>query len=180
MDILCADDALRQHATVTVRGILVAVITSRLDDDGDSGYAVVVLRGDGGRLEKVECNDIDLPTLKHPGTRFKAAGVREVHPRYGPQIKGVLEFDPSGMDMTGLRVFLDQHVVGVGAARAALLVDAYGHQVVAVLRDEPCRVVADGLLSEAVAQVASQYLQRNAADLAETMAEVYQLLAPAR
>jgi exodeoxyribonuclease V alpha subunit len=169
----------RQHApqTVTVRGVLDHVI-SAIPGDDDGGWAALWLRGDDGCRHKVVCDCIDVGAL-HPGTRFRAAGVAEDDPRWGPQIRGTLELDLSGLNLSGLRVFLVEHVVGVGPARAARLVDAYAHAVVAVLRDDPARVVADGLLPHAVALAAQQYLHRNAPDLAEAMAEVYQLLAPA-
>jgi exodeoxyribonuclease V alpha subunit len=180
MDILRADDARRQHApeTVTVRGVLTDIIATRLNDDGDSGWASLRFCCDDGRSVKVVADDTDVNTLQR-GTRFKVIGLQEDDPRWGPQIRGHMELDPSGLDPRGLRAFLVEHVVGVGATRAYRLVDAYGHLTVTTLRDDPARVVADKLLPEAVAQAASQYLLRAAPDLAEAMAEVYQLLAPA-
>jgi exodeoxyribonuclease V alpha subunit len=177
MAILRADEAPRQQTIVIVRGVLDEIIATVPHDD-DGGWAALRLLCDDDLPRKIVCDDIDIGAL-HPGTRYRAVGVAEDDPRFGPQLHGTLELDPSGFDLRGLRVFLTQHVVGVGAARAAPLVDRYGHLVISVLRDQPARVVADGLLSQEVARAASQYLQRNAGDLAETTAEVYQLFAQA-
>jgi exodeoxyribonuclease V alpha subunit len=110
------------------------------------------------------------------GVAYRFLGSWSSHPKYGDQFvfTTFVRDTPSGH--TGVTKYLTEVAPGVGQRRADLLWSLFGSEAVAVLRSDPGRVVAAGILTEATAQEASEALAAAAA-LERTKIDLFTLFA---
>jgi ATP-dependent exoDNAse (exonuclease V) alpha subunit len=95
-----------------------------------------------------------------PGIRYRFMGRWKNHPQWGDQFHFTSFTVNSFAGKSGVITYLTKTCDGIGEKSAGRLWAAYGPDTLDVLRNEPARVVADGILSEPVATAASADLIR--------------------
>jgi exodeoxyribonuclease V alpha subunit len=110
------------------------------------------------------------------GAVYRFLGYWTCHPRYGDQFAFTTFVRDTPHGYAGVTKYLVDEAPGVGQRRADQLWDAFGPEAVAVLRSDPGRVVAAGILTEATAQEASEALAAAAA-LERTKIDLFTLFA---
>lgn len=113
------------------------------------------------------------------GVVYQFFGKWNDHPKYGRQFRWETYILPgNSLSLSGKAViaYLSQNCDGIAEGKASKLLEAYGGDAVRILRKNPERVVADGLLSQAVAMAASETLKSLAA-WEDTRAELAGMLA---
>ncbi|HZT79597.1 MAG TPA: AAA family ATPase [Gemmataceae bacterium] len=111
-----------------------------------------------------------------PHVAYRFLGRWEDHPRYGRQFSWQTYVKDAPHSRTGVVKYLQEEAPNVGKKRAEQLWEAFGSEAVAVLRTEPNRAVAAGILSAEAAREASDALQK-AARLEKTKIDLFALFA---
>jgi exodeoxyribonuclease V alpha subunit len=115
------------------------------------------------------------PTNFSPGIQYRFMGRWKNDPRWGDQFH-FTSFTVHGFSgRAGVVNYLAKTCEGIGEKSAEKLWTAYGTQAVELLRTDPARFVADGLLREDVARAASEDLEREK-HLEYTRIELHELL----
>ncbi len=117
----------------------------------------------GGRPIVSALGNDQIPCVQQ-GMTYRFGGRWRTHSRHGRQFRfdGFVPQDQPDKD--GVTIYLRKMVSGVGPVTAEQLWDAFGPDAVRVLREEPEKVVARGLLTAATAERASEQLKRDAAN----------------
>jgi hypothetical protein len=97
-----------------------------------------------------------------PGMAYRFFGRWETHHRHGDQFVFRTFAVREPHTRQGVVKYLSRFASGVGERKAAALWSEFGEQAVEVLRTDPARVVAAGILSEATAQEAARDLAARA------------------
>ncbi len=119
-----------------------------------------------GRLSSKESEELltfvgHFPSLQE-GENLRLKGTWKTHPRYGLQFQ-VQEWEAvTPTTLQGLRKFLSSGLVrGVGPSTAELLVKHFGLETLAVIEDEPDRLIAvEGIGPKKAAMIHQSYLQQ--------------------
>lgn len=113
----------------------------------------------GGQTVTIKGNS--MPGELRRGVSYLFVGLWGDDPKYGPQflVHGFVE--SASPDRKGFVKYLIDKCAGIGKKTAEALHDAYDDQCLAVLRETPDRVVADGILAANVASDASRTLKEN-------------------
>lgn len=94
------------------------------------------------------------------GAIYRFMGSFGRHPKYGPQFK----FDSFAPHLEptreGITIYLEKFADGVGPTTAIKLWDAFGHEAVDILTDEPDRAAQSGAITLKTAQAASESLKQ--------------------
>lgn len=168
-DAVATDAAAAQHngnklansLSITIRkiifhdaaeGAIIAAGTVASDGDATATPREAVIKGQ---------IDGDEDTLR-VGTTYTVYGEWTDHEKHGEQFAfwTVAEAQPS--TRLAITKYLASHAPHVGAARAARLWEHFGPDAVAVLRTDPMRVAAAGILKDAEAVAAAEALTANA------------------
>jgi exodeoxyribonuclease V alpha subunit len=147
----------------------VARVTEIVRQNNDDGWIIA------------RCHDYSTITGKtagdiEPAQTYRFLGVWHDHPQYGWQFKFQTYALQTPTSRNGIIRYLTRLCDGIGDRKAEKLHDAYGSEAVEVLRADPARVVAAGLLSQEVAGQASKSLTDNA-DLESTKLALFDLFA---
>jgi exodeoxyribonuclease V alpha subunit len=110
------------------------------------------------------------------GIAYRFLGRWDSHPKYGHQFAFSTYVKDTPHTRAGVVKYLMDEAPNVGRRRADQLWEAFGPEAVAVLRSDPGRVVAAGILTEAAAQEASEALA-GAAALERTKIDLFSLFA---
>jgi exodeoxyribonuclease V alpha subunit len=147
---------------------LVGVVQDVKFYDSASGAIIAQMRS--GEIVKGECEDGEI----EPGIAFRFLGGWVAHHRWGQQFafRSFVLHTPASEN--GVRKYLATLCRGVGGVIAGRLWDAYHEAAVEVLRTDPARVVADGIMREDVAHEAARDLVANAA-MEATKLDLYAL-----
>ena len=171
-DLIDAPDAATQLAPpvdMTAREHIgtVAAIKHR---DAVSGFTIVVLKDSMSARGRDEAGELAV------GQTFRFLGRWEHHERYGPQFR----FDTFVIHEPATRAAVVHYLVklcdDIGERKASRLWAAYGADTCRVLREQPDRPVADGILSQAVADAAAEEL-RKASEYESTKLDLYAIFA---
>jgi hypothetical protein len=125
----------------------------------------VVFDSDAGDFAILALTDGNTVLVNDPADRFPASTVFRFLGRWeegkrGPQFRAATWVADRPAGRTGVVRWLAEHCDGIGPATAGKLWSKYGADAVRVLREEPERVVRDGLLDESVARQAAVALAR--------------------
>jgi hypothetical protein len=93
---------------------------------------------------------------------FRFQGRWDDHPKFGRQFKFDAAILSAPVDRLGMVAYLTTLADNIGAKRAARLWELYGDQAAEVLRTQPLRAVAAGVLGENEARAASKCLELSA------------------
>lgn len=116
----------------------VASVSSVVFRNSETGFTILTARQDRGIITIV-CT---IPFALSEGEEIEYSGEQVNHPRYGEQIKAeyVAVKDPSTSD--GIKAYLASGVIaGIGPATAARIVGVFGDQTLAVLDDDPTKLL---------------------------------------
>jgi exodeoxyribonuclease V alpha subunit len=138
----------------------------------DDGAAVIARLGSGevikGSLPEGEQLD--------QGMAYRFLGRWETHPKYGKQFAFATYTRHTPHTRDGVTKYLTEIAPNVGKVKAQRLFDALGPDAVQILRAEPERVAATGILTDEQAREASDALHDEAA-FQETKVDLYGLFA---
>lgn len=127
------------------------------------GFVVADLDG----VEAPACGE-DADGVVRPGDTVCVAGRWSDHPKHGRRFAFAAIGRGEPADRRGALRYLAETCPGVGDATAAKLYDRYGDDAVRVLREEPGRVAADGVIADqAKAEAAALALHAARANEAE-------------
>lgn len=110
---------------------------SRDTPEGETPYVIGKIDVDG---EIVGFKGNADPAEFLQGVSYIFQGYMETDPRYGRTIKFMSWRTKAPHSRRGLTLYLQRNCEGIGAKRASDMYDAFGHEAVAVLRNEPKRV----------------------------------------
>jgi exodeoxyribonuclease V alpha subunit len=108
------------------------------------------------------------------GTAYRFLGRWQVHPKHGQQFHFLTYIEDAPADKPGIIKYLVDECPGVGRRKAEALWDAFGSEVVTVVRTDPARVVQSGVLNAEQARKAAQALAA-IADLERTKIDLFTL-----
>jgi exodeoxyribonuclease V alpha subunit len=138
----------------------------------DDGAAVIARLGSG---EVVKGSLPEGEQLDH-GMAYRFLGRWETHPKYGKQFAFATYTRHTPHSRDGVTKYLTEIAPNVGKVKAQRLFDALGPDAVHILRAEPERVAATGILTSEQAREASDALHDEAA-FQETKVDLYGLFA---
>lgn len=115
----------------------IAVYQSERYRSPDSNWSIGIVRGGIAVVGNSEPGELI------PGIEYRFIGVHKTHPRYGPQFefKAFVQLKPHSRQ--GVVAYLRRYMDGIGISRANAIFDRYGHEAIAVLKQEPERVAAE-------------------------------------
>jgi exodeoxyribonuclease V alpha subunit len=140
----------------TLKGNITVVIHSSLDSD----FKIVVfrtIRPDGTIGEEITAKG-HIPKVSDRKDIYEMVGTRVVDPKYGMQFD-VIDAERMLPDTpAGIQQFLADEVAGIGPARAARLVDHFGHNISVILSGEPERLIeCPGISPSLVARITASW-----------------------
>jgi len=133
----------------------VGEIVSKMDRSWSGGWTVVSIRLDGGDTIRAAGPFSDCAV----GSRVVVAGSKEVHPKYGPQIKALAVVRDTPSTIRGAEQWLQDALPQIGEHRARKCVEMFGVPGIwDVIENRPQELEAiDGLTAERVDKIVEAY-----------------------